>query len=159
LLSPFNIPQQFKSMIEILNEIFQRELQKLNLEIESFKEEGLLLKVSGELKNSAGNLCLHLCGNLQHFIGAELGKTGYVRNRDSEFSLKNIPKAKLLDEIRLTKETVTASLHLFSETDLEKIYPQNILGKDVTVAYFLIHLLSHLDYHLGQINYLRRILS
>ncbi len=146
-------------MKEVLNELLQRELQKLEDEIKSFPEEALIWKTSGDVKNSAGNLCLHLCGNLQHFIGNILGKTYYVRDRDSEFSSKNISREKLLGEINNAKEAVRISLEKLSDGDLQKIYPQNFLGKDVTVEYFLLHLLSHFDYHLGQINYLRRLIS
>ena len=145
-------------MIETLNDIFQRELQKLEDEIKSFPDETLLWKVSGDVKNSAGNLCLHLCGNLQHFIGASLGKTGYIRNRDAEFSTKNSSKEKLIDEIKNSKRAVKTALDAISSNDLQKIYPQNFLGKEVSAEYFLIHLISHFDYHLGQINYLRRIM-
>lgn len=144
-------------MLETLNEIFQREIQKLEDEIKSFTDESLIWKTSGEIKNSSGNLCLHLCGNLQHFIGATIGKTGYVRNRDAEFSSTNISKEKLAEEIQQTKETVMVSLKKISDADLQAIYPQTFINKDVTTEYFLIHLLSHLDYHLGQINYLRRM--
>ncbi len=145
-------------MIEALKEILLREIAKLEAEINSFPDEQLLWKTSGELKNSAGNLCLHLCGNLQHFIGAELGKTGYVRNRDAEFAAKNISKGKLVEEIQATKKSVNRTLEKLSEDDLRKIYPQNFIPKEVTTAYFLVHLVAHFNYHLGQINYLRRIL-
>ncbi len=145
-------------MIETIKEILLREIVKLEEEIKSFPDEQLIWKTSGEIKNSAGNLCLHLCGNLQHFIGAELGKTGYARNRDAEFSLKNISKEKLIEEIRKAKDVVGATLDKLSEDDLLKIYPQSFIPKEVTTEYFLVHLLSHFDYHLGQINYVRRIL-
>ncbi len=78
-------------MIETLSQLFLRDLEKLKTEISSFKDEKKIWEISGEIKNSAGNLCLHLCGNLQHFIGAVLGNSGYIRNRDAEFSRKNVP--------------------------------------------------------------------
>ena len=78
-------------MIETLSQLFLRDLDKLKTEITSFKDEKKIWEISGDIKNSAGNLCLHLCGNLQHFIGAVLGNSGYVRNRDAEFSRKNVP--------------------------------------------------------------------
>jgi len=146
-------------MLDTLSELFGRELQKLEEEIKSFSNESLLWKTTGEIKNSAGNLCLHLCGNMQHFIGAGLGKSGYIRNRDAEFSSTNISREKLVEEIQKTKESVAGSLKKISDADLQTVYPQNFLGKDVTTEYFLIHLLSHFDYHLGQINYLRRIIE
>ena len=144
-------------MIDTFKEILLREIVKLEEEIKSFSDEESLWKTVGEIKNSAGNLCLHLCGNLRHFIGAELGKIGYVRNRDAEFSSRNISKEKLLEEIQEAKKSVETSLDKLSESDLQKVYPQIFIPKEVTTEYFLIHLLSHFDYHLGQINYLRRM--
>ena len=78
-------------MIETLTKLFLRDLEKLKTEITSFKDEKNIWKISGDIKNSAGNLCLHICGNLQHFIGATLGNSGYIRKRDEEFSRKNVP--------------------------------------------------------------------
>lgn len=146
------------TMIDALKEIFKRELQKLDDEVASFSDDAMLWKTSGEIKNSAGNLCLHLCGNIQHFVGAYFGKTGYTRNRDAEFTAGNIAKEKLIEEINNSKQAVESAFANLSDDDLEKIYPQNFFGKEVTAGYFLIHLISHFDYHLGQINYLRRML-
>jgi len=140
-------------------EILQRELTKLETEINSFRDEASVWKVQGDLKNSAGNLCLHLCGNLQHFVGAVLGNSGYKRNRDAEFSSKNISKQKLIEEIMNSKEAVNNTFAELTDNDLAKIYKQEILGKEVSTAYFMLHLISHFDYHLGQINYLRRLLE
>src|ERR1051325_5929906 len=97
-------------MLETIKEILIREIGKLEEEIKSFPDEQSLWKTSGEIKNSAGNLCLHLCGNLQHFIGAELGKSGYISNRDAEFSSKNISSETLIEEIRKTKHAVASVL-------------------------------------------------
>ena len=144
-------------MIDVYNDIFRRELQKLETEILAFRDEAHLWIVYGDIKNSAGNLCLHLCGNLQHFIGVELGKSDYVRNRESEFNAKNSSRELLIKEINNSITAVELGLRTISEDDLQKIYPRSFLGKEVTTAYFLIHLISHFDYHLGQINYLRRM--
>jgi len=97
-------------MINTLSKLFLRDLEKLKTEISSFKDEKNLWKISGEIKNSAGNLCLHLCGNLQHFIGSVLGNSGYIRNRDAEFSRKDIPLKELVDEIELTMKVVEKTL-------------------------------------------------
>ncbi len=78
-------------MIETLTKLYLRDLEKLRVEITSYKKEINLWKISGDIKNSAGNLCLHICGNLQHFIGATLGNSGYIRKRDEEFSRKECP--------------------------------------------------------------------
>ena len=57
--------------------LFERDLNKMAEEVKTYKEESQLWVVKGEIKNSAGNLCFHLLGNLNHFIGAILGNTGY----------------------------------------------------------------------------------
>jgi uncharacterized damage-inducible protein DinB len=144
-------------MIQTLTQFFLRDLEKLKTEISSFKDEKNIWKISGEISNSAGNLCLHLCGNLQHFIGAVLGNSGYVRNRDAEFSRKNVPIRELVAEIELTAKIVEKTLMELKENDLQKIYPINVFGFEMTTGYFLIHLTTHLNYHLGQINYHRRL--
>lgn len=146
-------------MIQILSQIFHRDLEKLKTEITSFKDEKNIWKISGEVKNSAGNLCLHLCGNLQHFIGAVLGNSGYVRNRDAEFSKKNVPIRDLVAEIELTIKVVETTLKNLPEGILEKTYPINVFGYEMTTEYLLTHMAAHLNYHLGQINYHRRLLD
>jgi uncharacterized damage-inducible protein DinB len=146
-------------MIQTLSQLFLRDLEKLKTEITSFKDEKKIWETSGDIKNSAGNLCLHLCGNLQHFIGAVLGNSGYVRNRDAEFSKKNVPIRELVAEIELTTKVVETTLKGLKEEDIQKTYPINVLGYEMTTEYFLIHLTTHLNYHLGQINYHRRLLD
>ena len=146
-------------MIETLVKLFQRDLELLKTEISSFKDEMNLWKISGDIKNSAGNLCLHLCGNLQHFIGAVLGNSEYVRNRDAEFSRKDVPIVELVAEIELTKNVVQRSFEKLTEDDLKKSYPINAFGYEMTTEYLLTNMATHFTYHLGQINYHRRLLD
>ena len=146
-------------MIDILIKIYQSDLDKLKTEITSYKKEENLWKISGEILNSGGNLCLHLCGNLQHFIGAVLGNSGYVRNRDAEFSRKDVPIRELETGINLTIEALKKTFMELKEDDLQKIYPVNVFGYEMTTEYLLIHMATHLSYHLGQINYHRRLLD
>ena len=146
-------------LIETLKFLFNRDLNRLRNEIESYKNEENLWKVEKLISNSAGNLCLHLAGNLNHFVGATLGQTGYIRNRENEFAQKNVPKNELLKSIRTTREMVKAVLQNLDENDLEKDFPIEVQGKKMTTIFFLIHLATHLNYHLGQINYHRRILA
>jgi uncharacterized damage-inducible protein DinB len=146
-------------MIEILSQLYLRDLEKLKTEVSSFKDEKNVWKISGEIKNSSGNLCLHLCGNLQHFIGAVLGNSGYIRNRDAEFSKKNVPIRELVAEIELTTKVVEKTLLELKEDDLQKIYPINVFGYEMTTEYLLTHMAVHLNYHLGQVNYHRRLLD
>lgn len=146
-------------LIETLKTLFNRDLEKLKTEIESYENESLIWIVDKNISNSAGNLCLHLIGNLNTYIGAEIGKTGYIRNRPLEFSLKNIPKSELIEKIENTIKVVNKSLDLLTESDLEKTYPQIVFEKEMTTGFFLVHLSTHLAYHLGQINYHRRLLG
>ncbi len=141
-----------------LLEFFERELLKLKAEIGIYAEESVIWEICPGISNSAGNLCLHLIGNLQHFIGAVLGNTGYIRQRDDEFSLKNIPRTELLLNIDQTLLVLKSTLQGFSESDFDKIYPLEKHGMVVTTQYMLLHLLTHLNYHLGQVNYHRRML-
>ena len=144
---------------EILVEFFERELLKLKEEIGLYAGESGIWEVRSGISNSAGNLCLHLVGNLNHFIGAVLGRSGYIRQRDDEFSLKNIPRSELVLSIEQTILMVKNTLQGFSEADFDKIYPLEKHGQVVTTRYMLLHLLTHLNYHLGQVNYHRRLIS
>jgi uncharacterized damage-inducible protein DinB len=146
-------------MIETLSKLFLRDLEKLKTEISSYKDETKIWVISGEVKNSAGNLCLHLCGNLQHFVGAVLGNSGYVRKRDEEFNKKNVPIRELVAEIELTIKVVQKTLQELKEEGLQKTYPINVFGYEMTTEYLLTDMAAHLTYHLGQINYHRRLLD
>jgi len=145
--------------IDILKSLFDRDLSRLKVEIESYQNEESLWKIDKNISNSAGNLCLHLVGNLNTYVGAEMGETGYIRHRDLEFSLKDIPKTELLEKLESLIEIVNSTLEKLSDEDLKKDYPTEPLGYQMSTEYFLIHLLSHLNYHLGQINYHRRLLD
>jgi uncharacterized damage-inducible protein DinB len=146
-------------MTNSLNKVIQRNLQQLKKEISAYDNEKDLWLMAGEIPNSAGNLCLHLCGNLQHYIGTILGDSGYIRQRDAEFSTKDVPIADLQLLIDATMEAVSRTLEEFDQKKLAEDYPQQVFGTPMTTEYFLIHLAAHLGYHLGQINYHRRILS
>jgi uncharacterized damage-inducible protein DinB len=146
-------------LIETLKSLFDRDLNKLKLEIESYQNESQIWAIDKNISNSAGNLCLHLIGNLNTYIGAEIGKTGYIRNRELEFSLKDVPRSELIEKIENTILVVNKALDTLTETDLEAIYPLAVFEKEMTTGFFLIHLSTHLAYHLGQINYHRRLLA
>jgi hypothetical protein len=146
-------------LIQSFIQILDRDIGKLESEIVQYANESLIWRTSGEIKNTAGNLCLHLCGNLQHYIGANLGKSGYQRNRPLEFSDKNVSRTKLLQEIVKTRDVVTGTLGQFTDEELTKPYPEDALGYPMTIGFFLIHLTGHLSYHLGQINYHRRMIT
>lgn len=139
--------------------IFERDLNKLKEEISLYKDEKNLWVIEKNISNSAGNLALHLIGNLNHFIGAVLGKTGYVRERDLEFSNKNIPKEKILLAIDETIIMIKNVLSSVTDEILTGQFPEKKQGQDYPTNFILLHLLAHLEYHLGQINYHRRLLD
>ncbi|MHA7843114.1 MAG: DinB family protein [Winogradskyella sp.] len=142
-----------------LIKLFDRDLEKLKQEIEAYKAEEDLWIVTNEISNSAGNLCLHLIGNLNHFIGAILGNTGYIRQRDLEFSQTNIPKSKMIGDIDNALVMVKDVLGKLTVHNLQEQYELKVFGEAMSTEFFLTHLLTHLAYHLGQINYHRRLLS
>lgn len=146
-------------LTETLTQLFERDLKRLANEISLYKDESHIWTVQKDISNSAGNLCLHLLGNLNHFIGATLGHTGYVRHRDDEFSLKNIPRQDLLLNISNCLLIVTETLQKLPEEDLAADFPIEVFGKKDSKEYMLIHLATHLSYHLGQINYHRRLIG
>jgi uncharacterized damage-inducible protein DinB len=143
---------------ESLLEIIERDLNKLKDEIKLYKDEKSLWIVKKEISNSAGNLCLHLMGNLNHFIGAELGKTGYIRNRENEFAAKNVSAKVLINYIENATEIVKHTLENLSAEDFEKDFPQQKHSKIVKTDFMLLHIITHFNYHLGQINYHRRLI-
>ncbi len=144
-------------LTDTLKEIFTRDLNKLKDELTAYGDEQFMWQIDKEVNNSGGNLCLHLIGNLKHFIGAILGDTGYVRNRDAEFSTTSIPRSELLQRIDETIDVVNDTLDLLSAEDLEKTYPIDVLRENMSTEFFLTHLATHLNYHLGQVSYHRRM--
>jgi Protein of unknown function (DUF1572) len=142
-----------------LSALFERDLRKLKTEINLYADENNIWIIADGISNSAGNLCLHLLGNLNHFIGTVLGKTGYLRHREEEFSLKNIPRANLNEQIDATIQVVSNTLNGLSVMDFETDYPEEKGGKILTMDFMLLHLLGHLNYHLGQVNYHRRLMG
>jgi uncharacterized damage-inducible protein DinB len=146
-------------MIDTLKTLFNRDLNKLKLEIESYQNESKIWYIEKSVANSAGNLCLHIIGNLNTYIGAQIGKTDYIRNREQEFSNKDIPKTVLIAQIEATMKVVNDALTLLTTADLKKEYPLLIFETKTSTEFFLVHLSTHLAYHLGQINYHRRLLD
>lgn len=146
-------------MTETLKILFNRDLNKLKLEIESYQNENKIWHVEKSISNSAGNLCLHIIGNLNNYIGAQIAKTNYVRNRELEFSNKNISKAILITQIEATIQMIDDTFELIKNMDLKKEHPFLVFETKTSTEYLLIHLTTHLAYHLGQINYHRRLLD
>lgn len=146
-------------LLTAVRDILIRDLNKLEQELRQYPTESLIWKVEQGITNPAGNLTLHLCGNLQYYVGAVLGNTGYVRNRDLEFTAKDKSRADLLSELERTRAAVNTTLPALSDAQLQSEYPVDVFGKPMKTLYFLIHLTAHFSYHLGQVNYHRRLVA
>ena len=146
-------------LTKTLKSLFSRDLKNLRQEIELYQSEKALWVTDKSINNSGGNLCLHLVGNLNAYIGDTLGKSGYVRHRDLEFSLKDVPRSELLNQIDDTIRTVEGVLENLRDEDLQLEFPILVLEQRTSTEYFLVHLATHLSYHLGQVNYHRRLLD
>jgi Protein of unknown function (DUF1572) len=140
-------------------QLYIKNLDSLSKEISSYKNEENIWKLTDGINNTPGNLCLHLCGNLNHFFGAVIGKTGYVRQRDMEFSKKNVSREELLKGIEETKKVMEKVLDNLKTDDLNSPYPNNTFGENQTIGTVIALLIFHLGYHLGQINYHRRLID
>ena len=146
-------------IIEPLKELYKRDLIRLKEEIKRYDDEATLWKVDGSIKNSGGNLCLHIIGNLKTYIGNGLAQIGYIREREREFSAKFIDRDELYKQIDETIEIVHQGLDELSEQQLQENFPILIWEQETSMVFTIIHLHSHLNYHLGQINYHRRVLE
>jgi uncharacterized damage-inducible protein DinB len=147
------------SLVIVLQKLFNRDLLKLRKEINAYQEESNLWIVEKSIANSAGNLCLHLLGNLNWFIGAQIGNTGYIRQRDREFGDKDVPRAELIKWIDQTLFDIDSSLDKLTAEQLQADFPLNVFGEKTSTEYMMVHLATHFSYHLGQINYHRRLLD
>ena len=146
------------AIAQSVGDLFQRDLNTLEREIKLYSSIDLLWKIDREISNSAGNLCLHLCGNLQHFFGTILSKSAYVRNREAEFSTKGKTIESLLAEIQQAKEAVHTALSNLTEKNLEETFPVKLNDESYSTLKIILHLYAHFNYHLGQINYHRRLI-
>jgi uncharacterized damage-inducible protein DinB len=155
--SPGALDREF---LASLTHLFTRDLQALGRQIEAYASQSDLWVRRGAIPNSAGNLALHLVGNLNHFLGATLGGTGFVRDRDAEFADRNIPVSELLGSIRSTERMVEETLASLPSKTLSEPYPNPPEGmRGISTMRFLTHLATHLAYHLGQVNYHRRLVD
>ncbi|MBL0341414.1 MAG: DUF1572 family protein [Bacteroidetes bacterium] len=146
-------------MVAYIKSILIRDLNKLQEELHLYKDTAEMWTLVPGTTNSAGNLALHLIGNLRHFIGNELGQSGYVRNRDEEFSSKGVAISEIDQLIQACIEEISKALDTTTPEILTQIFPKDVGGLKRDTEYVLLHLLAHFSYHLGQINYHRRMKS
>ena len=147
-------------MIADLARLYERDLSKVVEQLELYPGEAAIWATAPGIVNPAGNLALHLVGNLRLFIGLNLGEIPYVRDRPAEFARKDVPRAELVAELRTTAEGIRQTLAKLDDAALNRTYPAVVSGfpEDMTTGSFLIHLYGHLNWHLGQIDYHRRLL-
>jgi len=143
----------------MIGHFLRRELRSLRLELEAYPDERLIWALPPGLPNSAGTLTLHLAGNLRHYVGAVLGGSGYVRNREEEFSARDLPLALLLESISEADAAIQSTLPSLSHAQLSQPYPEPIRERSLDTGDFLIQLAVHLAYHLGQVSYHRRLVT
>lgn len=139
--------------------VMTRELRALRREVEAYPQGADLWRSAPGITNPGGSLVLHLTGNLRYFVGAVLGGPAYRRDRDAEFARRDVPRAELLAEVDAALTAVEAGLARVSDADLTKPYPQAVGGMTPATGLFLTHLAVHLGYHLGQLDYHRRLVT
>lgn len=142
-----------------MHQLFLRDLDRLHSAMEAYTHEADVWKVAGTISNRAGNICLHLCGNLRHFVGHVLGGITYTRDREREFGARDLPLAELLHEVALARSAVDQTFAALADVQLNAPFPLRVLDREWATDEFLLHLYGHLNYHLGQIDYHRRILG
>ena len=143
----------------VLANFYERDIRKLIEEVNLFRSEEDLWRTQGSVKNPGGNLVLHIIGGLNHFIGATLAQTGYVRNRDQEFISKGVERKDLVAQLEALIPMIDKTVNALTQEDLNAEYPIFFDKPETSTSYVLVQLLLHLNYHLGQVNYLRRILQ
>lgn len=145
------------SLVGAIGTMMLRELITLRKEIEAYPSDESLWRVAPGITNSGGTLALHLAGNLQHFIGAVLGGSDYIRDRDAEFSVRGLPRAEVLNRIDQATASLTQTFRSLTDEVLARRYPEPVGKVRLSTGDFLVHLEGHLSYHLGQIDYHRRM--
>jgi uncharacterized damage-inducible protein DinB len=139
--------------------ILDRDLRTLARSVEAYPDEHDLWRLPAGVDNSGGTLALHLAGNLQHFLGARLAGSGYVRDRDAEFAARDVPRAEILRRIEAARAAVAMAAATVTEEMLSAEYPDPVGGVRVSTGEYLVHLVSHFTYHLGQLDYHRRVVT
>lgn len=139
--------------------IMDRDLRGLRRELEAYADERQIWQEVPGMPNSAGTLALHIAGNLQYYIGTRLGGTGYVRDRDAEFARRGVPRVELVAEVERARAAVAAGLARIEAEALDADYPETIAQSRIRTGEYLVHLSAHLAYHLGQLDFHRRVVT
>ena len=141
---------------QTLARLFDRDLAVLEREVALYADDASLWKEVPGQPTLGGNLALHLCGNLRHFVGAVLGGSGYIRHREAEFEQRGLSRAAIIEEVRIARSEVATALAKLDAARLGEPFPEAIRGHQLPTRMVLSHLLTHLSFHLGQLDYHRR---
>jgi hypothetical protein len=136
-----------------------RELSAMARSVELYPDDASLWRDAPGVPNRGGTLVLHCCGNLRHYVGAKLGGSGYIRDRDSEFTRRGVPREELLRLIEQTAHEVDRALSAVRDGDLDGDFPDIVGGQRVAAREMVMHVCVHLAFHLGQIDYHRRFVT
>jgi uncharacterized damage-inducible protein DinB len=139
--------------------LFTRDLARLIQELEALDDDSQLWEKTDGVSNSIGNLALHLEGNLREYVGRQLGDVPYQRHRDQEFAPSSLSRADLVRRLGEMRDIVVQAVSRLSDQRLTEPFPERVLGVEWSTQQFIFHLLAHFNYHLGQIDYLRRFLT
>lgn len=146
-------------LLKAVAAILDRDLRALAREVEAYPDEAALWELPEGVLNSGGTLVLHLTGNIQHYLGARLAGTGFVRDRPAEFSARGVPRAALLRQVEAARSAVRSTAEKLTGETLEQDFPEVVGGMHVATGEYLVHLVSHFAYHLGQLDYHRRLVT
>jgi uncharacterized damage-inducible protein DinB len=146
-------------MQSIIQTVITRELRAMSRAIEAYPDDASIWRAIPGQPNTGGTLALHAAGNVQHYFGAVLGGTGYKRDRDAEFARRDVPRAELLRGLDAAIAAVERTLPRVSDDTLVAPYPEQIAKRTMATDVFLVHLATHLAYHLGQLDYHRRAVT
>lgn len=144
-------------MVMNIRMIALRDLRDVRKEVEAYPDDASLWRSVPGITNPGGSLALHLAGNMQHYIGAVLGRSSYVRNRSAEFTQRDLSRADVLRRLDEAIAEVDESLAHLTDDDLNRPFPEHQPGMQLMTGQFLTHCLAHMGYHLGQLDYHRRI--
>jgi len=144
---------------DYLTAVISRDLRAVKREIAAFPDDESVWRLVPGVANSSGTLALHLAGNVQHFFGKVLGGTNYVRDRTAEFNRRDVPRAEIQAQLDAAIAAVEPGLSRVKDNGLDADYPEHIAAHSVATGEWLIHLAAHLAYHLGQIDYHRRMVT
>lgn len=139
--------------------LLDRDLRTLRREVEAYADDSSLWRSVPGMANVGGTLVLHLTGNLQHYLGARLGGTSYIRDRSAEFARRDVPRSELLREIEAARAAVKTAVSRIRERELLAEFPETVGGVRVQTGEYLMHLATHFAYHLGQLDYHRRAVA